>query len=188
MIQHPCPKKGICFTQRAEGQLLYYCVPRAPWNTMLRRCIFLFEVFGSTSNRSSTLYLRGAGGETTLRTAIPFFGQQCQINTQADYNEQVCLLLLSGDRANTYWPLNALTKLRYMHTRRGPECLCGTLRCLQCTLSWQDTEQLILCAPLRETLCKTQIYMCFYERLRRRHRKHSVLVKDSDSEKKLILE
>ena len=109
MIQHPCPKKGIVFTQRAEGQLLYYCVPRAPWNTMLRRCIFLFEVFGSTSNRSSTLYLRGAGGETSLRTAIPFFGQQCQINTQADYNEQVCVHLLSGDRANTYRPLNAPT-------------------------------------------------------------------------------
>ena len=119
MIQHPCPKKGIVFTQRAEGQLLYCCVPRTPWNTMLRRCIFLFEVFGSTSNRSSTLYLRGAGGETSLRTAIPFFGQQCQINTQADYNEQVCLLLLSGDRANTYWPLNAPTKLRYMHTSRA---------------------------------------------------------------------
>ena len=96
--------------------------------------------------------------------------------------------LLNGDRSNTHWPLNAPTKRRYVHTCRGPGCLCWTLRCLKCTLSWQDTEQLILCAPLRETLCKTQIYMCFYERLRRRHRKHSVLVKDSDSEKKLILE
>ena len=75
-----------------------------------------------------------------------------------------------------------------MHTCRGLACLCCTLRCLKCTLSWQDTKQLILCAPLRKTPSKTQIHMCFCERLRRRHRKHSVLVKDSDSEKKLILE
>ena len=95
--------------------------------------------------------------------------------------------LLSGDRANTHWPLNAPTKRRYVHTCRGLECLCWTLRFLKRTLSWRDTKQLILCAPLRKTPSKTQFNMCFCERLRTRHRKHSVLVKDSDSEKKLIL-
>ena len=89
----PLSKKRYCFCTTGRRPTALLLTPPHPLEYNVDAMHLLFEVFGSTSNRSSTLYLRGAGGETSCRTAIPFFGQGCPINSQVDYNEEVLLQL-----------------------------------------------------------------------------------------------